>query len=66
MTEGFVIVSAIGGGGGMVSSTKPRSGEGSPLDAAVSKYCWSFCAVKTPRYKNGMEAIFIPGGACVP
>jgi len=31
------------------------------MDAAVSKFYWSFYTVKTPRYKNGMEAVFIPG-----
>jgi hypothetical protein len=23
-------------------------------------FSWSFYAVKTPRYKNGMDAIFVP------
>ena len=32
-------------------------------EAVVTKFDCSFCFAKTTRYKNGMEAIFIPG-AC--
>ena len=34
------------------------------MDAAVSKFYCSFYKVKTTRYKNGTEAIFI-SGECV-
>jgi len=39
----------ISKGGGMVSSTEPQSGKGSPFDAAVSIFGGVFSYEKTPR-----------------
>jgi hypothetical protein len=51
---------------GMAYSTEPHSGEGSPLDAAVTiALAWSFYTVKTPIYKISMDAVAPPNGGAV-